>query len=516
MNQEFSFSNSDLNRFAKLMEWEDGQTLESWSTRLLDALIPFVHGLHSTLYTQKEKDLYTLTASFAVPNLSTIPFEIKSGEEILGQAIKSKRVVEITDLNKLEYLDYGASVAIKPQAIICLPLTYNNNVVGVMEISSFYLFSERKKVFLEQISTTIASNLNALLKEDEIKSNLVQIQKSEQRLQKISEVSKEAIIFLNNGVIVEFNHTFSQVFRTQEVLHKNVREFLDLEEVQFEVLLAGTENAIIQAQGRRENDLFPVEIQSNLVDFDKSTLLVLNIRDVSQIRLVEEKLAESEEELIKAREVAKLSEIISEKNKKIISSLNYAQRIQEAVLPKQHKLTEYIPNSFLFFQSRDLVSGDFYFFRKESGRMYLAIVDCTGHGAPGAFMSLVANSMLVRIIDRYPELGPGDILKELNFRIINALNTDRNEAVDGMDVSLCVFEEKKPRQIVFSGAKRPLWRMRNNELEIFKGTKKPIGSSMKYGFEREYEEHVISLEVGDEFICFQMGLLISLIKREIN
>ncbi|WP_338766235.1 SpoIIE family protein phosphatase [Bernardetia sp. ABR2-2B] len=196
---------------------------------------------------------------------------------------------------------------------------------------------------------------------------------------------------------------------------------------------------------------------------------------------------------------------IEDKNKEITSSITYAKRIQEAILPNIINIQKVLPESFVYFRPRDIVSGDFYFFHeiKEEQKIILAAVDCTGHGVPGAFMSMVGNEILSRIVAENNITSPAEILNRLNKGITTALHKDETDIHDGMDLAL-VCIDKKAKTLTFAGAKNPLFYIQNNNLEVIKGDKMPIGGSDRE-HKGDFTEHVIDTSIPTTFYIFSDG-----------
>ncbi|HAS42923.1 MAG TPA: hypothetical protein DCS93_20755 [Microscillaceae bacterium] len=198
-------------------------------------------------------------------------------------------------------------------------------------------------------------------------------------------------------------------------------------------------------------------------------------------------------------------------NTKVKSSIQYAKRIQLALLPMQKLLAKKDLGFFVLYKPRDIVSGDFYWFAEIEGKnqLIVAVGDCTGHGVPGAFMTIMGNNFLNQIIKENKITSPGKILSELDEKVIDALGVKnskhgrkKRKVQDGMDIAFTLidFDERK---MIFSGAKRPLYYFRNHELEIIKGSRYPIGSS-RFA-EKAFEEHVISFKKGDAMYLFSDG-----------
>lgn len=194
-------------------------------------------------------------------------------------------------------------------------------------------------------------------------------------------------------------------------------------------------------------------------------------------------------------EINHQKEIIEKKNEDITASINYAKHIQRVVLPEESRIAQAFEQSFILFKPRDIVSGDFYWFQEKTtpeGREKIIItaVDCTGHGVPGAFMSLIANEILNEIVNEKGILEADKILNELHKSVRKVLKQDQSDNRDGMDMSLCVID-KESKTIEFAGAKNSLIYVQNEEIATLKGDKYPIGG-LQHGVERIFTKQFIS------------------------
>lgn len=202
------------------------------------------------------------------------------------------------------------------------------------------------------------------------------------------------------------------------------------------------------------------------------------------------------EELLKKLEIA---------YKDIKDSINYAKTIQNAMLPDATLLGDSFPESFMLYKPKDNLSGDFYWLRKEESTFFAAVSDCTGHGIPGALMSMIGIEKLNNLVLTTKE--PSEILKQLNKSIDIALSqsTQYEHSQNGMDIALCSFN-KENKILKYSGANRPLWIIRKGQTEIeeIKGTKKAIGG-INTTHCPNYESHEIKLQQGDTFYIFSDG-----------
>ncbi|MEO6883611.1 MAG: two-component regulator propeller domain-containing protein [Bacteroidia bacterium] len=202
-------------------------------------------------------------------------------------------------------------------------------------------------------------------------------------------------------------------------------------------------------------------------------------------------------------ELAVKNEELAEKNKDITDSIRYAKRIQEAILPPERLIKAYLPNSFVLYKPKDIVSGDFYWIDKKSDRILIAAVDCTGHGVPGAFMSIVGYNLLKQSVDA-EGTEPAKILDRLNKGISEAFKqtSETNKLRDGMDLALCSIQFEK-KEIQFAGAYNPMYLVRNKNVQEIKGDNIAIGSY--HELEQKFSNHTMAIEKGDMIYLFSDG-----------
>lgn len=209
-------------------------------------------------------------------------------------------------------------------------------------------------------------------------------------------------------------------------------------------------------------------------------------------KLLEEKVEERTQEL-------------AQKNKDITSSIQYAKRIQLAILPPLEQIFKYFPESFLLYKPKDIVSGDFYWFGIKNGRKIIAVVDCTGHGVPGAFMSMIGHNLLNQIIIENGITAPDQILNALHKGVQSALKQGTNvvDTSDGMDVAICSVNADNS-EMQYAGAYRPLFIVNGSRLEKKEADKFPIGGS-QLDVQRKYTSHTIKISKGDTFYMASDG-----------
>jgi len=206
-------------------------------------------------------------------------------------------------------------------------------------------------------------------------------------------------------------------------------------------------------------------------------------------------------------ELKEKQKLIEKKSLDTLSSINYAKRIQNILLPEREVIAKSLPESFVFFRPKDIVSGDFYWFAEKEDYAFIAVVDCTGHGVPGAFMSVIGHNLLHEIIISEKIYAPDQILNELHKGVRSVLKQDTTQNRDGMEIALCAID-KKNKQLSFAGAKSPLYYVSDDEIQIIKGDKSPIGGSQKEE-ERLFQLHQISLHQKDNSPKSQMFYLFS-------
>ena len=207
-------------------------------------------------------------------------------------------------------------------------------------------------------------------------------------------------------------------------------------------------------------------------------------------------------------EFKKIEQEIKEKNKKISDSINYAQRIQTAILPDTDLLQQFFPRSFIFYRPKDVVSGDFPWLFKKDNHFYIAAVDCTGHGVPGALLSFIGYFLLNNIVNTERNKSAAEILDELHLEVRRTLRQDQEGANgrDGMDLALCKIDMES-NELQFAGAHNPLYYLSDGELTVYKGSRKGIGGTpLKKKVEKDFENHVIEYKKGDKFFIFSDGL----------
>ncbi len=194
---------------------------------------------------------------------------------------------------------------------------------------------------------------------------------------------------------------------------------------------------------------------------------------------------------------------ISEQKREITDSIHYAKRIQTAALPVENLMQNIIPEHFVLFKPKDIVSGDFYWTSQKDGKSIVVAADCTGHGVPGAFMSMLGISFLNKIVNEKGITRPDEILNRLRENVIHALHQtgEEQEAKDGMDITVCTIIQNE-NKLQFAGANNPLYIMLNKEMKVVKGDKMPIAF---YDYMKAFTLHEFMYAKNDVFYLFSDG-----------
>jgi len=194
---------------------------------------------------------------------------------------------------------------------------------------------------------------------------------------------------------------------------------------------------------------------------------------------------------------------IAQQQKSIVDSINYALTIQNSLLPSTSMLKEHLPEHFILFKPRDIVSGDYYWVNDQLYHLYVAAADCTGHGVPGAFMSMLGMTLMNEIVNKHPQIDPDELLNELRSQIMETLHQkgDPGAAKDGMDMLVCKYNRQDSR-LLFAGANNPLYLVREGELTEFKTDKMPVSI---HEVMNPFNVQEIKLKPGDLIYLFSDG-----------
>jgi PAS domain S-box-containing protein len=237
-------------------------------------------------------------------------------------------------------------------------------------------------------------------------------------------------------------------------------------------------------------ELMPVECSAKVAPFAGRPAIVIYARDIRERLQMEQEIREQSEE-------------IEQKNKDITDSINYAKRIQSAILPDREELKKKCEQSFVLFKPKDIVSGDFYWFTSVGDQLLIAAADCTGHGVPGALMSMIGSNILNQITKDEQVSKPSLVLSQLDNKVLETLKrSGEDEVRDGMDIAFCAISFKN-KTLDYAGANRPIILVRNNEITEYKPNKLSIGGDSQ--MKKVFANTSIQLQEGDSIYMFTDG-----------
>ena len=233
-------------------------------------------------------------------------------------------------------------------------------------------------------------------------------------------------------------------------------------------------------------------------------LTALTLKEQEEKRLILSKQNERLEKEVNERtaDIKRQKHLLEEKQKEIIDSISYAKRLQDAILPPQEFVDSHIKDNFIYYKPKDIVAGDFYWAEKVDDLFFIAAADSTGHGVPGALVSVVCSNALNRTLKEFGLTDTGKILDKTRELVIDTFAKSNTEVKDGMDISLLCID-KQNQKIFWSGANNPLWFVQDNELNEIKADKQPIG---KTDNPKPFTTHQLEYKVNTTFYLFTDGL----------
>jgi serine phosphatase RsbU (regulator of sigma subunit) len=315
---------------------------------------------------------------------------------------------------------------------------------------------------------------------------------------------KEAFHYMRNysGLTLHMYNIEAQ--RTREELETQMR----LKENRFELEKTQKENEKKDAEIRAGNAaLQNIRMQKALLFGGLGLVALFGLFMLNRYRVIRKQRQEIEK---KNTETEYQKHLVEEKNKEILDSIHYAKRIQAAILPPARIVKEYLPESFILYKPKDIVAGDFYWMEsppkgESEGTVLFAAADCTGHGVPGAMVSVVCNNGLNRSVREHGLTDPGKILDKTRDIVIAEFEKSDEDVKDGMDISLVALTHigtDSHLSLQWAGANNPLWIIRNGEVLETKADKQPIG---KYSDPKPFTTHTIDLQKGDAIYIFTDG-----------
>lgn len=369
-------------------------------------------------------------------------------------------------------------------------------IVIIIAFLVIYSFVKYRLKALQKENLILEEKVAQRTKEIEKQSEIIaEANKELEQLSIVAARTDNVVLILNpDGDIEYVNESFTRLNRItlKEILEKKLNIFTSSNNSRIKDFVAEA----VSTKRSIKYESFNTKNPENQV-WEASTLTpIFDENDqIKKLIIIDSDITESK----------KQQKIIEQKNKDITDSISYARKIQHAILPENKLIQKHIPNSFVLYMTKDIVSGDFYWFAHFDDVSIIAAIDCTGHGVPGAFMSLIGYNILNKIVNEQKIIDPKDILFELNNGVLETLYKNESESKDGMDCAICKINHKT-NTMDYAGAMRPLWIISNGELTEVKADKIPIGTKQQDRVETiAYTTHTFNLNKGDTFYIFTDG-----------
>ncbi len=359
-----------------------------------------------------------------------------------------------------------------------------------------------------------------------------ELKKTNNYLENVFENSADAIVIVDRkGKCIQWNKKAEELFgyRYENIKGKPAFDYYPDKNELEKMLSVLREQSFVsryEITMKKKDGFFPCEVSLGLLKNDKDETIgsVFIGRDLTDLKIaqselhminevlkceikerekIQTELEQAKEQLEKAFEkTEKERNAAQAANKKIMDSIRYAENIQSSLLPNPEEVKTNIPNSFIIWMPRDIVGGDIFYTNFFEHGFIIAVIDCTGHGVPGAFMTMIACSGLKRIIEDEGCRDPARILKHLNFTVKTLLKQDTKHSLsdDGLDAGICLVSYGEAETLIFAGARIPLYYCHKGEINVIKGDRQSIGYKRSdLGF--NFTSHKISIEKG---MCFYM------------
>ncbi|MDO8999382.1 MAG: two-component regulator propeller domain-containing protein [Bacteroidota bacterium] len=369
-------------------------------------------------------------------------------------------------------------------------------IVIIIVASALYSFLKYRLKALQKENLILEEKVALRTQEIEKQSEIIaEANKELEQLSIVASRTDNVVLILKpNGDIEYVNESFSKLNRIslEEILEQKLNIFTSSNNSRIKDIVSeaiATKKSIKYESYNQKNPDNSVWEASTLTPiFDEND-------NIKKIIIIDSDITESKRQ----------QKIIEQKNKDILDSISYARKIQHAILPELSVIKQSIPNSFVLYMTKDIVSGDFYWFTHIDNCSIIAAIDCTGHGVPGAFMSLIGYNLLNKVVNEQKIVNPKDILFELNKGVLEALYKNESESKDGMDVAICKINHEDGT-VDYAGAMRPIWIVNNKSITEIKADKIPIGTKQQ---DREdkiaFTTHTLKVNKGDSFYIFTDG-----------
>ncbi len=407
----------------------------------------------------------------------------------------NSKEIMINDLEN-EYKQYipfipKAVAGETPMSFIYLPLIKNGQVIGVINVGSFkkHSYTNYHLEILRTIASYTAIALDNFRNYNQLNITLKDVEKLSFA---VSQSSNMVMVFNSDLELEWVNDTFAHTTGMTMNEFKNTRGKTILQlssHPKVEDLIAecitnktGVSYESINKTKNLGNRWFQSMISPIFDEHGKIKNIMVIDSDITTLKSIEEDLRQ--------------------RNKDILDSISYAKRLQDAILPPISEVKKSFPESFVLYKPKDIVAGDFYWMeRLGTDTVLIAACDCTGHGVPGAMVSVVCSNALKRALNEFKIRNAGQLLDKTRELVLETFEKSESEVQDGMDISFCAIN-LKDNTLEWSGANNPLWYIRNGELKEIHGDKQPIG---KQTGEKPFTTHVLKMHKGDIIYLFTDG-----------
>jgi PAS domain S-box-containing protein len=376
-----------------------------------------------------------------------------------------------------------------PESVIYLPLIVEDKIVGIMTVQSFE--KNAYTTYDLELARTLASYVAVALNNSEAYKHLSVAKQEVEKLSIVASKSQNTVVICNADLEFEwandaFTHNYKCTLEEFKKEHGNtIMEASGYPEIK---------KVINECLSKKEGTTYEAKsiIKGKEMYFQTTLSPIFD----EQGKLLNMVLIDAD---ITERKKAALE--IEQKNKDITDSINYAKKIQQAILPSDEQFHSLFPDSFILYKPKDIVAGDFYWMQEIENTVFIAAADCTGHGVPGAMVSVVCSNALNRAVKEFHLSDTGKILDKVTDLIIETFEKSATDVKDGMDISLLAINIKT-KQIHWSGAYNVLWYFQNNKLHEITADKQPIGKS---DYRKSFKTHKIMYQPNTTFYLFTDG-----------
>jgi serine phosphatase RsbU (regulator of sigma subunit) len=289
------------------------------------------------------------------------------------------------------------------------------------------------------------------------------------------------------------------------VLYSTMQDSVNSQEIRKEVLQKefqyeyGKKEAEMQAEQEKKDLMTQAESKRQKIAIWLALIIAIATGTIAILVFRSLKTTRKQKLIIEEQKT-----LVEQKNKDILDSITYAKRLQNAILPQVSAIKQYFPESFVLYRPKDIVAGDFYWMQEVGDSIFIAACDCTGHGVPGAMVSVVCSGALNRAVKEFNITDPGKILDKTREIVIETLQKSDIDVKDGMDISLCAIKRSEPTIVNWAGANAPLWYAHDAEVQTIIADKQPIG--MQDG-QKDFTTNRLKLSKGDTIYMFSDGYI---------